>query len=183
MADLRKIEIPEHLYEMREFRMLDETSDKMMGKYEDEMQKRHDDILITTATETGIARREKILGILPDPNDSLEARRAVVLFWWYNRMPYTRRVLEGKIAALCGKDNYTFDYDMDNKVLHVGIAAELGRDVVNVISALLDRLVMLDWILDVKAVTVEPMTVTFYYGTAQRTIVNDILITDGLNDT
>ena len=182
MADLRKIETPEHLYNMTEFKLLDEVTDKMMSDYDDELAARHDDLLITTATETGIARREKILGILPDPADSLEARRAVVLFWWYNRMPYTHRVLEGKVAALCGKDNYTFDYDLDEKVLHVGIAAELGGDVINIVSTLLDRLVMLDIILDVKAVTVEAMPVKFYCGVAQRTVVNCPVITDGLGD-
>jgi len=180
MADLRTIEIPEHLENMVEFRMLDKVSDKMMAAYDDELEARHDDLLITTATETGIARREKILGILPDPNDSLEARRAVVLFWWYNRMPYTRRVLESKVAALCGKGNYTFDYDLGGKVLHVGIAASLGWDVVNIVSSLLDRLVMLDVILDVKAVTVEVVENTSYYAVAQRSYIKDAVITDGL---
>lgn len=180
MADLRTIEIPEHLENMVEFRMLDKVSDKMMAAYEDEVQARHDDMLITTATEIGIARREKILGILPDPEDSLEARRAAVLFWWYNRMPYTRRVLEGKIAALCGAGNYTFEFDADEKILHVGVMASLGWNVVHVVEKLLDRLVMLDWILDTRAVTVETIETTVYIGAARRPYVVDAPIYDNL---
>lgn len=172
MADLRNIEIPKHLSKMLEFKLLDEVSDEMMSEYEDEMQARYDDVLITTATEIGIARREKILGILPDPEDSLEARRAVVLFWWYNRMPYTRRVLEGKIAALCGTGNYTFDYDLEEKILHVIIAPELGLDVLYAVTAILDRLVMLDIILDIKAITEIDKETDFYIGGVNKVIEN-----------
>lgn len=168
MAMLRDIPIPEHLSRMTEFGLLDEVSDSMISDYEKELQARHDDLLITTATEEGIARRERILGILPDPDDSLEVRRSTVLFWWYNRMPYTRRVLESKVAALCGKGNYTFDYDPVEETIHVGISASLGWDVIDIVRSLLDRLVMLNVILDVKAIAVEVIDTTIYLGAVEQ---------------
>lgn len=167
MSDLREIPYPEHLYNMTEFRLLDEVSEKQMAAFDDEIQARHDDLLITTATRTGIARREKILGILPDPDDSLEARRTVVLFWWYNRMPYTRRFLEGKIKALCGEGNYTFNYDPISQELHVGVYAFLGWDVIDTVRSLLDKLVMLNVILDVKAIATEVLEQPVYLGAAE----------------
>ena len=168
MADLRTIELPEHLQNMTEFRLLDEVSDKMFSDYDSEIEARHDDLLITTATEEGITRRERILGILPDPDSSLEARRATVLFWWYNRMPYTRRVLESKVAALCGTGNYTFEYDPAEEVLHVGVTASLGWDVVETVRSLLDKLVMLNVILDVKAVAVELLEAGVFIGAVEQ---------------
>ena len=182
MSELRKIELPEHLQAMTEFRLLDEVSDKMMSAFDDEIVARHDDLLITTATEEGIARRERILGIIPDPDASLEARRTTVLFWWYNRMPYTRRVLESKVAAQCGVGNYTFDYDPIEQILTVGILASLGWDVIYIVRSLLDRLVMLNVILDVKAVAVEAIESPLYLGAVEQNFLNIETIKDNAWD-
>ena len=182
MAELRTIELPEHLQEMPEFRLLDEVSDKLIAAFDDEIQDRHDDLLITTATEKGIARREKILGIIPDPESSLESRRTTVLFWWYNKMPYTRRVLEGKVAALCGAGNYTFDYDPVEQILHVGILASLGWEVVEVVKKLLDTLVMLNVVLDVKAIETEAIVNPIYLGAVEQSYLKIETIKDNVWD-
>ena len=182
MADLRNIPIPEHLSEMIEFQLLDEVSEKQMSDFYDEMYARADDILVMTATETGIARREKILRLLPDPSDPLEARRATVMFWWYNKMPYTRRVLERKIATICGDGNYTFDYDVVNEVLHVGIGVNLGWDVVDAVYNLLDELVMLHVILDVHATSIEAIDVTINGGSAEMSYIKEPTISDGIEE-
>lgn len=171
MADLRTINMPEHLMAMTEFRLLDEAVDDLMSDIDDEIEALHNDLLITTATERGIARREKILGLRPDPSDSLEVRRARVLFWWYNRMPYTRKVIESRIKALCGDGNYTMEVDSDNEILHVGIQLDLGWNVINTVKDLLDDLVMLNFILDVRGVALETITAGFYVGIGMREIV------------
>ena len=60
MAELREIYLPEHLEDMYEFSELDRVSDKKMLVMESDIEALEDDILIETATEKGIARREKI---------------------------------------------------------------------------------------------------------------------------
>ena len=183
MSELRTIELPEHLQAMTEFRLLDEVSDRMMAEFDDELAARHDDLLIMTATEEGIKRRERILGIIPDPETPLESRRATVLFWWYNRLPYTKRILETKIKALCGEGNYTFDYDPIEQVLHVGIFITLGWDLIFVVKDLLDRLVMLNVVLDVRAVITDAIEAPVYVGAACRACVCNAILYDRRENT
>lgn len=61
---------------------------------------------ITTADEYGIARFEKILGVLPSRGDSLEVRRARVLSRWFVELPYTWRMLMKKLVMICGEGNF-----------------------------------------------------------------------------
>ncbi len=62
---------------------------------------------IETADENGIGRFEKILGILPFKEDTLESRRARVSSRWFNAIPYTMKSFLSKLAALCGETNFT----------------------------------------------------------------------------
>ena len=61
---------------------------------------------IITADEYGIARFEKILGVLPSRQDTLEVRRARVLSRWFTELPYTWRMLMKKLAMLCGEEKF-----------------------------------------------------------------------------
>ena len=97
-------------------------------------------------------------------------------------MPYTRRVLESKVAALCGTGNYTFEYDSAEETLHVGVTAFLGWDVVETVRALLDKLVMLNVILDVKAIAFEVISAPVYLGTAEANIMRGGMIPDNAED-
>lgn len=62
---------------------------------------------IATADEYGIARFEKILNILPSTEDTLESRRSRCQSKWFDRIPYTLRILLQKLMALCGDMNFT----------------------------------------------------------------------------
>lgn len=66
---------------------------------------------ISTADEYGIARREKILGICPAEDASLESRRARVKNMWSNRVPYTLGMLAQKLSALFGDTNFKLSHD------------------------------------------------------------------------
>ncbi len=61
---------------------------------------------IETATQRGIARREKILNIQPYPDATLEQRRQRVLALWFSYIPYTYRTLKKILTMLCGEDGY-----------------------------------------------------------------------------
>lgn len=61
---------------------------------------------IATADEYGISRFEKLLNIFPSKQYSLEIRRARVQSKWFNRLPYTWRMLIQKMAILCGDSDF-----------------------------------------------------------------------------
>lgn len=122
MADLRFIGWPMHLQEIPELMELDRVSDNQISKLEDAISDLDDDICITTASEQGIARREKILGIKPLDTDTLEDRRMRVLSKWYDVYPYTDTDLKRRLDQLCGVDGYTMEMDYANQVLKVRLA-------------------------------------------------------------
>lgn len=62
---------------------------------------------ISTADEYGIARFERLLNINPSDEDTLESRRSRCQSKWFNRIPYTLRVLLQKLMVLCGDMNFT----------------------------------------------------------------------------
>lgn len=62
---------------------------------------------ISTADEYGISRFEKMLGIHPTGEDTLESRRSRVQSKWFNAIPYTMKVLLQKLTVLCGDTDFT----------------------------------------------------------------------------
>lgn len=61
---------------------------------------------IATADEYGITRFEKILGILPDKEATLESRRLSVQTAWISTLPYTIKMLINKMISLYGDNNF-----------------------------------------------------------------------------
>lgn len=64
-------------------------------------------LFIATADEYGISRYEKMLGIYPSDEDTLESRRSRVQSKWFNMIPYTMKVLLQKLTVLCGSADFT----------------------------------------------------------------------------
>ena len=79
------------------------------------------DLFTGTATEEGIARREKLFGVIPKDTDSLEDRRYRILLKENSEIPYTINSLKNKLETLCGED---------------GVAIELTEDTITVKVAL-----------------------------------------------
>lgn len=68
---------------------------------------------ISTADEYGISRFEKMLGIYPSAEDTLESRRSRIQSKWFNAMPYTMRTLLSKLKVLCGDTDFTLTHNFD----------------------------------------------------------------------
>lgn len=66
---------------------------------------------ISTADEYGISRFEKMLKIYPTADDTLESRRSRVQSKWFNKIPYTMRVLLQKLTVLCGNTDFSLTHD------------------------------------------------------------------------
>lgn len=77
---------------------------------------------IYTADEYGISRFEKLLGIYPSENDTLEERRKRVAIQWLNLLPYTTRTLEMLLTDICGSGNFEVIDDYHNYSITVMIS-------------------------------------------------------------
>ena len=94
--------------EKSEFQMLDINQNNLLN-----------DLFIDTASENGVSRFEKLLGIT-DTSGDLERRRATVLAKWWNIAPYTMRSLKNRIITIQGNDNVRLEFDNEDiYVLHV----------------------------------------------------------------
>ena len=80
------------------------------------------DQFIQTATENGISRLEKIMGIVPKGTDSLEVRRFRLLARKQEKLPYTKWTLPEQLAALCGADGYSLNIDHAARRIAVRVA-------------------------------------------------------------
>ena len=72
---------------------------------------------IETADEYGISRYERMLNIHPSSEDTLESRRSRIRSKWFNKIPYTLKVLLQKLEVLCDTDftltnNFTEGYTL-----------------------------------------------------------------------
>lgn len=68
---------------------------------------------VSTADEYGISRFERLLGIYPSTEDTLENRRSRVQNKWFNKVPYTMRVLLQRLTKLCGDTDFSLIGDFD----------------------------------------------------------------------
>ncbi len=68
------------------------------------------DQFIVEATENGVARREKMLGISPFATDTLDDRKFRILSRYNEQLPYTRQSLRQRLATLCGEDGYSIEF-------------------------------------------------------------------------
>lgn len=95
---------------------------------------------ILTAEGEGLARFERLLGIVPSKLDTLESRRQRVLLRWFLQLPYTERMLLEKLVNLCGEGNFTFTKNYDCYQIRIEVSLELYGQVKE-LEELLERMV------------------------------------------
>lgn len=84
------------------------------------------DAFIMDCDEYGIKKYETLVGVIPGPGDTLDERKARVLIWWNNFIPYTYRVLVRRLNALCGAGNYEISGSLENYELLLKTNLMLG---------------------------------------------------------
>ena len=90
------------------------------------------DQFITSATEDGVSRYEKILGIIPKVTHTLEERKFNILARINEQLPYTMTQLHNSLTSLCGKNGYSLKLDADNYELIVKLALSNEKNVESV---------------------------------------------------
>ena len=151
MAELREIYLPEHLEDMIEIAEINRVSDKKMLVVESEIEALEDDILIETATEKGIARREKILGIKPRDGKMLSQRRARVMAEWFDVYPYTKLSLDRKLSLMCGEGHFSVSVNAAQQTMTVNLDL-YAKDVVAEVAEMLERIVPLMIIIHIEVI-------------------------------
>lgn len=77
-------------------------------------------MFIQTATDEGLKRFEKIVGIYPNPGETIDLRRTNVLAAWFSNTMYTMKVLLTRLQMLQGNDNVQLTWDEDDcYLLHI----------------------------------------------------------------
>lgn len=94
---------------------------------------------ISTADEYGVSRFEKMLGITPNVDDTLEFRKAVIKSKWCSQIPYTEKGVKDKLKILCGsEDNFIYEYK--EYLLKIKIAL-VKKNMVNEVLNLLYQII------------------------------------------
>ena len=108
------------LQEIEELQKIANTENIEIDELKESVSNLIDDQFIETATEKGIRRRERLLGITPSRLDDLEYRRFRVLVRWNDRLPYTYRVLKNRLDQIF-KDNYKLEILHDQYLLIIEV--------------------------------------------------------------
>lgn len=107
------------------------------------------DQFIAEAGEYGVSRWEKILGILPKGSETLVQRRFRILTRLSEQLPYTVRMLENQLEALCGEGRYTIWLEHKSYKLIVRVSL-MARNNLTDVDDLLKRIVPANLIIDLS---------------------------------
>lgn len=140
------VEYPDVVLDIREIREILAAGDDVGGAMEKALDELDRNICIKTSEESGIAHREKILGVKPLDTATLEDRRLEVLLRWYDSPLYTETVLRRKLDATLGEGQYVLKIDLDTKT--VSCLVELTRiKMQKSVNDMLDQMVPLDYMI------------------------------------
>lgn len=143
------------------------------------------DQFVTTATENGVSRWEKILGIAPKAGTSMKERRFLILSRLSEELPYSMGMLSKQMEALCGKDRYTLLLKNEDYLLVVRVALE-SRGFYEDVEDLLKRVVPANLVVDLSLLYNQYQMLTGYThnqlkNKKQGEIKNEVIV-DGDKD-
>ena len=142
------VEYPEVILNIKDIKASIDAGDKVGDVLERALFELDNDICIRSSEESGIAHREKILGINPRDTDSIEDRRLEVLLRWYDSTLYTETVLRQKMDATLGENQYVLKIDLNTKTVFCLVELTRKRMQKSVID-MLDQMVPLDYLISV----------------------------------
>lgn len=113
---------PLFMREVKEIEKLCEAQQPVIESADESILKTIEECFISTATELGISRWEKIMGIKPSGVDGQEERRFRIQLKMGNQDTYTMRQLKKFLEELLGADGYTIDLRNKDYVLKIRVA-------------------------------------------------------------
>lgn len=119
----------------------------------DRLWEAHRDLLadqsVTTATENGVRRWEKILGVMPKGTATMEERKFLILSRLAEELPYTMRRVRQQMEALCGKQGFEIVLRNEEYLLVVRVALTVKSSYEDV-NAMLRRVVPANIVVDIS---------------------------------
>ena len=125
---------------LKEFKEIAKAEEPEIKLLLSELERLLANAFIETADEYGISRFEKIMGITPLGDDTLEERRFRLQVKWNETSKYTLETLGSQIEAICGKDGYSLKMDYERYSLVVKVSISNAKNI-TVIQELLDKVV------------------------------------------
>lgn len=95
-----------------------------------------DDVFVSYATENGVKRWEKIVGITPKNTDTLDERKFRILTKMNQELPYTITKLKESLTVLCGEDGFEIDLQPSNYHIRVKLALNNKNNYQDVVDLL-----------------------------------------------
>lgn len=114
--------IPEFLYDLPEIKYPSQAIDTQIKLLWDAENKRFRNHFIDSCDEDGIKVYEKILGITPDPDATLQDRRDYAKMMWNFSVPFSERYFLNYLEGICEED---FSYAKDPAKCEVYITVGL----------------------------------------------------------
>lgn len=111
--------LPQYFQNIFDFQELMSTEEIELKEFFGSLQQVWNNLFIQTADEATIEYHENLLGLVPDPGDSLEIRRWRVINRYRRRPPFTLVTLYEQLNELVGVGNYEVTVDYAGRSLYV----------------------------------------------------------------
>ena len=113
--------LPGVLKEVREVKAITDTEQTEIDQLWSSVNDAMNDQFISTATEIGVSRWEKILNITPKATETLSDRKFRLLTKLNAQLPYTFRRLGELLRSLCGEGGYSMTLQSEIYTLTVKV--------------------------------------------------------------
>lgn len=139
--------LPDHSAEIKEMAAIMDAEQPEVETLWGEIDTSLADQFLTTATERGIARWEKMLSISPRATDTLDDRRFRVLAKVNEQLPFTKITLREQLTALCSERGFRFA--IKHGEYRVEVRVELtARKMIDEVESLLRRVLPANLLID-----------------------------------
>jgi hypothetical protein len=166
--------LPPVLKKVREYQAITNAENPEFQQVFDTSEEVLSNLFIHDATEYGVGRWEKILGIVPKATESLDSRKFRILTRLNERLPYTMRTLKQQLETLCGKDGYSVELYNDVYTIKVKINL-IAKSKFDDVDALLQRIVPANMIINLIIMYNQHLTLKqFTHGYLQRYTHNQL---------
>lgn len=143
-----KVFYPEHVYDIPDIRHISEIGRFQSKKIFNNLDQMDANINISSSDEHAISRRERILGINPEEDNTLEERKFMVKINWWSNHIFTMKNLKEKLDLLLGSGSYIVNPDYENKEIQIEISLP-KKNMYDMTIKILDNIIPLDYFLQV----------------------------------
>ncbi len=130
---IRDVNLIEHLplfiQQFREIRHIMEAENPEFQLVIDESEKIKNNQFIESSDLSGVSKFEKLLNILPSPDDTLGSRVSRIMIRWNEVVPYTYKALVQKLVQLCDGLNFTINRNFNEYKMEIITHLELSGQV------------------------------------------------------